>query len=42
MGEATDPTLNAPGGRALRLECGARRNFPPTPQSIATHLPGIP
>ena len=35
MGEATNPTLNAPGGRAFRLECDVQWNFPLTPQSIA-------
>ena len=42
MGEATDPTLNTPGGAAFRLGGDARRNFPLAPQSIATRLPGIP
>ena len=41
MGEATSPALNAPDGRAFRLESGARRNFPMTLGSIAHALTGV-
>jgi len=41
MGEASNATQNAPGGRALRRECDARRNFPLPPRSIAHSLTGI-
>ena len=41
MGEATSPTLNAPGIRLIPLERGVRRNFPLTRRSIAHPLTGI-